>query len=155
MYLNINRGKRGVLDLAAAGNKSVTRPPLPPPGCGGEWKETGRKLVGQDKGSLTEQQTKGTGTTTIQKRGIHKTNQQNRARRTEPPSQTELPLSPPEPRKSSRPPAPPHRNPAWRHMVQNTRLCLARWGQPARLCPFPGFRWKLTLSWPNPGQRRK
>jgi len=28
--------------LAAAGNKSVTRPPLPPPGCTGEWKETGR-----------------------------------------------------------------------------------------------------------------
>jgi len=38
----------------------------------------GRKLVGRDKGSLTEQQTKGIGTTTIQKRGIHKTNQQNR-----------------------------------------------------------------------------
>jgi len=28
--------------LAAAGNKSATQPPLPPPGCGGEWKETGR-----------------------------------------------------------------------------------------------------------------
>ena len=28
--------------LAAAGNKSPMRPPLPPPGCGGEWKETGR-----------------------------------------------------------------------------------------------------------------
>jgi len=37
-----------------------------------------QKLVGRDKGSLTEQQTKGTVTTTIQKRGIHKTNQQNR-----------------------------------------------------------------------------
>ena len=44
---------------AAAGNKSATRPPLPPPACGGEWKETGRKLVGRDKGSLTEQQTEG------------------------------------------------------------------------------------------------
>jgi len=42
--------------------------PLPPPGCGGEWKETGRKLMGWDKGSLTEQQTKGKGTTTIQKK---------------------------------------------------------------------------------------
>jgi len=29
--------------LAAAGNKSAMMPPLPPPGCGGEWKETGRK----------------------------------------------------------------------------------------------------------------
>jgi len=28
--------------LAAAGNKSATQPPLPPPGCGGEWEETGR-----------------------------------------------------------------------------------------------------------------
>jgi len=28
--------------LAAASNKSTTRPPLPPPGCGGERKETGR-----------------------------------------------------------------------------------------------------------------
>ena len=34
-----------------------------------------QKLVGRDKGSLTEQQTKGTGTTTIQIRGIHKTKQ--------------------------------------------------------------------------------
>jgi len=33
-----------------------------------------QKLVGRDKGSLTEQQTKGTVTTTIQIRGIHKTN---------------------------------------------------------------------------------
>jgi len=37
-----------------------------------------KKLVGRDKGSLTEQQTKGTVTTTIQKRGIYKTNPQNR-----------------------------------------------------------------------------
>ena len=72
------RSFRIVLVLAAASNKSVTRPPLPLPECGGEWKETGRKLVGQDKGSLTEQQTNGTLTTTIQKRGIHKTNQQNK-----------------------------------------------------------------------------
>jgi len=43
-----------------------------------------QKLVGRDKGSLTEQQTEGTGTTTIQKRGKHKTNQQNTARRTQP-----------------------------------------------------------------------
>jgi len=49
---------RGVLVSAAAGNKSATRPPLPPPVCGGEWKER-QKLVGRDKGSLTEQQTEG------------------------------------------------------------------------------------------------
>jgi len=36
-----------------------------------------QKLVGRDKGSLTEQQTKGTVTTTIQIRRIHNTKQQN------------------------------------------------------------------------------
>ena len=28
--------------LAVAGNKSATWPPLPPLGCGGVWKETGK-----------------------------------------------------------------------------------------------------------------
>jgi len=48
----------------------------PPPA--GVWRRMERnrqKLVGRDKGSLTEQQTKGTGTKTIQIRGIHKTKQ--------------------------------------------------------------------------------
>jgi len=36
-----------------------------------------QKLVGLDKGSLTEQQTKGTVTTMIQMRRIHKTKRQN------------------------------------------------------------------------------
>jgi len=31
-----------VLVSAAVSNKSATRPPLPLPGCGEEWKETGR-----------------------------------------------------------------------------------------------------------------
>jgi len=57
--------------------KSATRPALPPPRCGGEWKETGRKLVGRDKGSLTEQQTKGRATTTIQIRRKYDTNSHN------------------------------------------------------------------------------
>jgi len=50
----------------------------PPPA--GVWRRTERnkqKLVGQDKGNLTEQQTKGTGTTTIQIMRIHNTKQQN------------------------------------------------------------------------------
>jgi len=45
-----------------------------PAGVQGRMKRTDRKLVGRDKGSLTEQQAKGTGTTKIQKRGIYKTN---------------------------------------------------------------------------------
>jgi len=68
--------------FGAAGNKRAMRPPLPPPGCGGEWKEKGRnwlvRIRAVYKGSLTEQQTKGTVTTRIQIRGIHKTNLQNR-----------------------------------------------------------------------------
>ena len=60
--------------LVAAGSKSAMRRPLPLPGCGGEWKETGRNLVCRDKGSLTEWQTKGTVATTIQIRRKHNTN---------------------------------------------------------------------------------
>jgi len=45
----------------------------PPPARVRRRMETNRqKLVGRDKGSLTEQQTKRTVTTTIQKRGIYK-----------------------------------------------------------------------------------
>ena len=106
-------------------------------------KETGRKLVHRDKGSLTEQQTNGTVTATIQIRGIHNTNRTtHRAASATAHSRVGC----------SHHPVSPHRNSAWRHMVWNTLLCLARWGQPAWLCPLPGFQWKLTLSWPNPGQ---
>jgi len=52
--------------------------PSPPPGCGGEWKETGRnqwvRIRGSLRGSLTEQQTKATVTTTVQIRKKHNTN---------------------------------------------------------------------------------
>jgi len=47
----------------------------PPAGVRRRIERKRQKLVGRDKGSLTEQQTKGTGTTTIQIRGIHKTKQ--------------------------------------------------------------------------------
>jgi len=107
--------------------------------------------VGRDKGSLTEQQTKGTGTTTVQIRRKHNTNRTTQRavlldQTAAVPSRAvnEFPL-----RRS------PHRNPAWQHMVWNTLLCLSRRGQHTRLCPFldslPGFRWILTLSWLNPG----
>jgi len=110
----------------------------PPAGVRRRMKRNRQKLVGRYKGSLTEQQTEGTGTTTIQKRGLHRTNPQNRARRTDPRSRTAPPLCPPEPRVRSRRGPPPPRNPTWGHRVWNTRLCLARLGlgQPTRLCPF-------------------
>ena len=60
-----------VLVSAAAGNKSATRPPLPPPRCGGEWKETGRNWrVGIGQFNRTANRGK-TGTTTIQIRRKH------------------------------------------------------------------------------------
>jgi len=66
-----------------------------------------QKLVGQDKDSLTEQQTKGTGTTTIQKRGIYKTNPQNR------PTLSDRTAAEPSQAASEFPPRrPPHQNPA-------------------------------------------
>jgi len=89
-----------------------------------------QKLVGRDKGSLTEQQTEGTATTTIQIRGLHRTNPQNRTAPSDPtavPSQAASEFAPRRP---------PHWNPAWQHMVWNTRLYLARLGQPTQLCPF-------------------
>jgi len=47
----------------------------PPAGVQRRMERNRQKLVGRDKGSLTEQQTEGTGTTTIQIRGTHKTKQ--------------------------------------------------------------------------------
>jgi len=67
--------------------------------------EIGRKLVGQDKGSLREQQKKGTVTTTIQIRRKHdKTDC-----RTDPLSRTGLAPRAPEPQVSSCRTAPPTR----------------------------------------------
>jgi len=57
-----------------------------------------QKLVGRDKGSLTEQQTKGTGTTMILIRRIHNTNSRNRQSHSHHPP----PLRAPEPQLSSR-----------------------------------------------------
>jgi len=57
-------------------------------------------------------------------------NPQHKQQNTE--SNSHYPLLPraPEPQQTSCRPAPPNRNPAWRHMVWNTLLCLARLGQP-------------------------
>jgi len=49
----------------------------PPAGVRRRIERNGQKLVGRDKGSLTEQQTKGMVTTTILIRRIHNTKQQN------------------------------------------------------------------------------
>ena len=104
--------------------------PSPCRGAEDNGKKTGRKPVGRDKGSLTEQQTEGTVTTMIQIRRKYDPNSHNRPSLPDrtgaahSPAASEFPL-----RHPLR-----HRNPAWRHMLWNTGLCLARWGQP----PPPG-----------------
>jgi len=62
-----------------AGNKGpCSRSVVPPPaGVGRRMERKRQKLVGQDKGSLTEWQMKETVTTTILIRRIYKTKQQN------------------------------------------------------------------------------
>ena len=74
----------------------------PPTGVRRRMERNRQKLGGRDKGSLTQQQTKGTGTTTIRIRGIHKTKQttQQSCSPEPPPPRT------PEPQVSSPHPAP-------------------------------------------------
>ena len=89
-----------------------------------------QKVMDWDKGSLTKQQTKGTVTTMIKIRRKHNTNHT-----TEPLSRTAAACS-----QAASEFLPPssllNRNPAWRHMVWNTLLCMARLGQPAWLRPL-------------------
>jgi len=66
-----------------------------------------QKLVSRDKGHLTEQQTKGTVTATIQKRGIYKTNPQNRTALSD-----HTAAEPSRAASEFPPPCPPHLNPA-------------------------------------------
>jgi len=104
-----------------------------------------QKLVGRDKGSLTEQQTKGTVTATIQVRGIHKTKQNTESRSHHPP------LRAPKPRVRSRRPAPPPREPSMMAHGMEYPALFGQVGSARPVVPLPGFRWKLTRSWPNPG----
>ena len=75
-FLVNTRGKMGCYSLAVAGNKRATWLLCQPSPC---WRgeENGKKKAKtgwSDNGSLTEQQTKGTATTTIQISRTHKTN---------------------------------------------------------------------------------
>ena len=128
--------------VAAKSNKKRHAAAPPPAGVRRRMERNRQKLVGRDKGSLREQQTKGTGTTTIQMR--RKTQQEPH----DPESRSPGPDRCPHSRDASEfPPCrTPHRNPAWRHMVWNTRLCLARCGQP----PPPGCAPSWSLVKINP-----
>jgi len=131
--------------FAGAGNKSTTRPSLSPPaGVQRRMERNRQKLVGWDKGSLTEQQTKGTRTTTIQIRGIHKTKQTAESRSHGPP------LHAPETRVSSRRPVPPtgtQHDGTWYGIPSSV---WPGWVSPPSSAPS-WILLKITLSWPNPG----
>jgi len=81
---------------------------LPPTGVRMRMETNRQKLVGGDKGSLTEEQTKGTGTTTIQIKRKHDTNRTTH--RGVLPDRTSA--CAPEPRVSCCRATPTHRNPA-------------------------------------------
>jgi len=99
--------------------------PLSPLGWGGEWKEKGKKLMDQDKGCLTEQQTKQTVTTILMRR-IYKTSSEMHKRC---PALSGAAINFP-------PASSPTQNPACQHVVSNTLFCLASLGQLAQLCPL-------------------
>jgi len=110
----------GVLDreltpcsgLAATGNKSATRAPLSPLGCGGEWKEKGRNRWVKIR-AVNRTASKGNRNNNDTEKG----NTQNKPAEQSPQNRTALsrtapPLCPPKLRVGSRRAAPPHWNPA-------------------------------------------
>ena len=123
------------------------RAPPSPAALRGRMERNRQKPVGRDKGSLTDQQTKGTiTTTTIQIRRIHKK------------ADCKEPLSRPAAAAWSRTSTdfPPRSSPPPEHsMTAHGTEYPVLFGQvgSARLSVFPpGSWWKLTLSWPDPGQ---
>ena len=122
----------------ATKDHTVALLPLPPLGWEGEWKGKGRRV-----GIRAEQQTKSTVTTIIKIRRIYSTNSEmHRAAPTA--------WCPALPSRDSLPPGelPPSEHRMTSHGIEYP-ICLASMGQT--VSP-PGFLWKLTLSWLNPGQ---
>ena len=137
---------RVVLVSAAASNKSTTRPPLPPPACGGEWKEIDRNRwvgIGQfnrtaNKGKRNNNDTEKE--KTQQNRPHNRAALPNRCRCTLP-SREWVPAAP----------SPPPEPSMMAHGVEYPALFgQVGVGSAHPAVPLPGFWWKLTLSWPNP-----
>jgi len=106
----------------------------PPAGVRRRMERNRQKLVSQNKGSLTEQQTKGTGTTMVQIRRIHNTN----SRKGQSHSHHPLPHAP-EPRVSSRCPAPPPPEPNMTAHGMEYPALLGHFGSARLAVPLPGF----------------
>ena len=117
----------------------------PPAGVRRRMKRKRQKLVGRDKGSLTEQKTEGN-------RNNNDTDKEKTRQKTDLLSRTAPAPHAPELREWV--PAPPtgtQRDGTWYGIPGSV------WSggvSPHPLAvPLPGVRWKLTLSWPNPGQQ--
>jgi len=95
-----------------------------------------QKLVGRDKDSLTEQETKGTGTTTVQIRGTHKTKQTAQQSRSPGPPL----LRAPELRVSSHHPAPPPPEPSMTAHGMEYPALFGRVGSARPAVFLPGVR---------------
>jgi len=96
-----------------------------------------QKLVGRDKGSLTEQQTKGTGTTTIQIRVKHNTN-----RTTHNPEPLSRTATAPCSRAASEflPPSSPPPEPSMTAHGMEYPALFGQVGSASPAVPLPGFR---------------
>jgi len=113
----------------------------PPAGMRRRMERNRQKLVGRDKGSLTEQKTKATVTTMIQIRRVHNTNRTTQ-RAAAPDRHCALPSCERVPVTPLPPTGTPHDG-TW-------------YGIPCSVWPggvsVPSSWWKLTLSWQNPEQ---
>ena len=120
----------------------------PPAGVRRRMERNRQKLVGRDKGSLTEQQTKGTGATTIQIRRKHNTN--HTTQRADVLNRRHTLLSRKWVSDGQLPPPP---EPSMTAHGMEYPALFGQVGSARPTVPLPGFSWKLTLSWLNPGHR--
>jgi len=107
----------------------------PPAGLRRKMERNRQKLVGRDNGSLTEQQTKGTGTTTIQKREYTEP-----TGRTEPLSRTEPPLCPSRAASELPPPSSPPPEPSMTAHGMEYPALFGQVGSARLVVPLAGVR---------------
>jgi len=139
-------GPLDVLVSAATGNKKRHAAAPPPAGGRRRMKRKRQKLVGWDKSSLTEQETEGTVTTTVQIRRKHNNESRDpdsRSPEQDPGAAPSQAASESPPRRPS-PTGTPH-DVTW-HGIPGSVWSGGVSPHPPAV-PLPGVWWKLTLSW--------